>query len=190
MIYEIILTTRNNDGSTHIVPLGIRYQDEHVVLAPFRPSATLDNVLREKHAVVNFTDDVRIFAGCLTGRWQWPLVPAAEVSGMRLQNSLAHTEVELVRMEEDEARPRLICGVLHAATQAPFRGFNRAQSAVVEACILVSRLHLLTEEKVRSEIDYLRIAISKTAGQKEAEAWQWLMDKVDAHYTATPGSAA
>ena len=190
LIYETIVTTRAADGETHIVPLGIRYEGEHVVLAPFRPSATLDNVLREKYAVVNFTDDVRVFAGCLTGRRMWPLAAADKVPGMRLQSALAHLELELDRGEEDDMRPRLLCHQLHSATHAPFKGFNRAQAAVIEACILVSRLHMLTQEKVQQETGYLAIAIGKTAGPREAEAWQWLMDKIDAHHAqqrqATP----
>ena len=40
LIYETIVTTRAADGETHIVPLGIRYEGEHVVLAPFRPAAS------------------------------------------------------------------------------------------------------------------------------------------------------
>lgn len=188
LIFETIVTTRHANGGTHIVPLGIRYQGKHIVLAPFRPSATLENLLRDRHAVVNFTDDVRIFAGCLTGRQVWPLTLAEKIPCMRLQNGLAHTEVQLIREEEDEFRPRLICSSLHTAVHAPFRGYNRAQAAVIEACILVSRLHMLPEEKVRREIDYLAIAIGKTAGADEAEAWQWLMDKVDTHYAARESS--
>ena len=61
-------------------------------------------------------------------------------------------------------------------------GFNRAQAAVVEAAILVSRLHMLPEQKIRSELEYLGIAIKKTAGEKERTAWQWLMEKVDDYY--------
>jgi len=34
------------------------------VLSPFRPSATLEHICAKKCAVVNYTDDVRIFAGC------------------------------------------------------------------------------------------------------------------------------
>jgi uncharacterized protein len=37
---------------------------------------------------------------------------------------------------------------------------------------------------VRSEIDYLSIAIGKTAGPHETEAWQWLTDRIAAHYAA------
>jgi hypothetical protein len=182
LIYETIITTRRADGTAHIVPLGIRYQDDFVVLAPFRPSATLDNVLRERCAVINFTDDARIFAGCLSGHSDWPTIAGNTMSCVRLADSLAHTELELARIDEDELRPRLFCRVAYAQTHGPFRGFNRAQAAVVEACILVSRLHMLPQEKIRSEIDYLSIAVAKTAGPKEQQAWEWLMQKIDAYY--------
>lgn len=192
MIHETILTTRYADGGVHIVPLGIRHEGEHVVLAPFRPSATLDNLHRDGHAVVNFCDDVRVFAGCLTGRRDWPTVAAARVPGVRLAAALAHLELRLERVEEDELRPRLYCTQVHADAHAPFRGFNRAQAAVIEACILVSRLHMLPEEKVRSEIDYLTIAVDKTAGPGEREAWGWLMERIAGHYgsDARPGAAS
>ena len=67
---------------------------------------------------------------------------------------------------------------MHEITHGPFRGFNRAQSAVVEAAILVSRLHMLSPEKIRSELTYLTIAIDKTAGAREIEAWGWLLTKI------------
>jgi hypothetical protein len=62
---------------------------------------------------------------------------------------------------------------------SPFRGFNRAQSAVVEAAILVSRLHMLSPEKIDSEMSYLAIAIEKTAGPREREAWSWLVERIE-----------
>lgn len=184
LIYETIVTTRSAEGGTHMVPLGIRYEGDHVVLAPFRPSATLDNMLRNRHAVVSFTDDVRVFAGCLTGRRTWPLEAAEKIPGDRLASALAHVELELDREEEDAMRPRLLCRPVCCATHRPFRGFNRAQAAVIEACILVSRLDMLARGKVQSEIDYLSIAVGKTAGAGEAEAWQWLMDHIAAYYAA------
>ena len=60
-----------------------------------------------------------------------------------------------------------------------FRGFNRAQAAVIEAAVLVSRLELLPFEKIEREIEYLAIAIEKTAGPREREAWDWLVARVD-----------
>ena len=60
MIYETIVTTADRDGRPHIAPMGVRFEDGFAVLAPFRPSTTLDNVLATKSAVINFTTDVRL----------------------------------------------------------------------------------------------------------------------------------
>src|SRR3546814_2285328 len=64
MIRETIVTTRSVDGSTQIVPLGVREQGEFLVLAPFKPSTTLENLLRERCAVINYTDDEIGRASC------------------------------------------------------------------------------------------------------------------------------
>ena len=73
-----------------------------------------------------------------------------------------------------------------AASHAPFGGFNRAQAAVIELAVLTSRLALLPREKVRREAEYLAVAVEKTAGEREQEAWGWLMEKVRAHYGGDP----
>ncbi len=181
MIWETIVTTRSNEGRVHIAPMGIREsEDGGVILAPFRPSTTLENVLATRVAVLNLTDDVRVFAGCLTGRHEWPTRACERIACVRLDGALAHRELALARIEGDEQRPRLHCDVVLTATHRPFRGFNRAQAAVVEAAILVSRLHLLSREKIDSEMKYLAIAIEKTAGPYEREAWSWLVERIAA----------
>ncbi len=179
MIQEIIVTTQNEDGSTHVAPMGIREENGLIVIAPFKPSTTLENIQRNKSAVVNRIDDVRIFAGCLTGHKDWPLVPAEKINGQRLKAALSHLELDLELYEDNELRPRLYLKPVIEVTHASFKGFNRAQSAVLEAAILVSRLHILPEEKVNQEIEYLTMAIDRTAGENEKIAWQWLMDKID-----------
>ena len=179
MIRESIVTTRRADGSAHIAPMGIHVLDEHLLIAPFRPSSTLDNLLRENCAVINYPDDVRIYAGSLTGRRDWPVCGADRIDGLRLSDCLAHTEVEVDYMQQDELRPRFYCRVVYEANHAPFHGFNRAQAAVIEAAILVSRLHMLPTEKIDHEIAYLSVAIKKAAGPREQEAWQWLMRAIE-----------
>jgi len=183
MILETIITTRNEDGTIHLAPMGVHDHDGRRVLAPFRPSRSLDNLLRERTAVINCTDDVRVFAGCLTGHRAWPTLPAMHIAGARLADALSHTEVAVEGIEDDPIRPRLLCRTLHCETHRPFRGFNRAQSAVIEAAILVSRLHMLTPEKIDAEMAYLTIGVEKTAGPREREAWSWLVDAIRAHRT-------
>jgi uncharacterized protein len=182
MIRESIVTTLGPDGGVHVAPIGLIVEEKGLVIAPFRPSATLDNLLARRTAVVNYTDDVRVFAGCITGRKRdWPTRPAERVAGAVLEAALAHEELELAEVREDPQRPRLLCRTVHAATHAPFRGFNRAQSSVIEAAILASRLSMLPREKIERELAYLTIGLEKTAGAREREAWGWLMEVIEAH---------
>ena len=81
MIRECIVTTQSRAGVVHIAPLGLIEEDDHLVIAPFRPSLTLDNLRENPCAVANYTDDVLVFAGCLTGRRDWPTRPAVTIPG-------------------------------------------------------------------------------------------------------------
>ena len=189
MIRESIVTTRNPDGTAHVAPLGVSVEPPWLVIAPFRPSTTLANLERHPFACINYTTDVRIFAGCVTGRRRdWPTVPATRVPCPRLEAALAHAEVEVAEVLQDPQRPRFRCRELLEATHAPFRGLVRAQAAVVEAAILASRLHLLPADKIDREMAYLEIAIQKTAGDAEREAWGWLVEMLAAAGAASDGA--
>ncbi|MEQ1601600.1 MAG: DUF447 family protein [Methylophilaceae bacterium] len=187
MIYETIVISVDGDNNPHIAPFGVRERDGLILIAPFRPSASLDNLLNSRSAVLNLTDDVRVFAGALTGRRLWPVHKADTVQGYVLDSALAHKELELVEIKEDATRPELYFRVVHEVNHAPFRGFNRAQAAVIELAVLVSRLNRLSMEKIESEIAYLKIAIEKTAGERELEAWSWLLERIENHNAAING---
>jgi hypothetical protein len=180
LIVETVVTTKNAKGEVHIAPLGLIAEGDNWVLAPFRPSRTLDNLREVPFAVASHTDDVRVFAGCITGRKSWPTRPADEIDGAVLENAVSHWELAVDRVIEDDVRPRFSCRVVHKATHRPWGGFNRAQAAVLECAVLVSRLKMLPPEKIEAELKYLEIAILKTAGVREAEAWGWLMERIAA----------
>jgi hypothetical protein len=182
-IRETIITTVDGNGKVHIAPIGIIAEKDGWVIAPFRPSVTLDNLATVPFAVANYTDDVRIFAGCLTGRKDWPTVPIEGFPVPRLAAALAHSVLRVETItDNDGVRPRHFCLPVQEETHAPFTGFNRAKAAVLELAILVSRLNMLPREKIDAEIAYLQIAIEKTAGPQEKEAWSWLMQKVAEHF--------
>src|ERR1700687_6156540 len=154
MIRETIVTTLNEDGRVHIAPLGLiavplGADGDGWIIAPFRPSATLDNLRTTPYAVANFTDDVLIFASCLVGQKDWPTRASTHVPGAVLEGALAHAELRVDHVEEDEQRPRFHCRVVHEASHAPFKGFNRAQGAVIEAAILARRLPMLPRASTR-----------------------------------------
>jgi hypothetical protein len=186
MIRETIVTTVSAAGAVHVAPLGIIADGEGWIIAPFRPSTTLDNLRAVPFAVANYTDDVRVFAGCLTGRRGWPTTAADSVPVPRLAGALAHAELSVRSVAEDDQRPRFRCDVVRTVSHAPFQGFNRAQAAVIEAAILVSRLNMLPRQKVEADMAYLEIAISKTAGPAEQEAWGWLSEKIRTTYADQP----
>ncbi|YBV97879.1 DUF447 family protein [Phyllobacteriaceae bacterium JZ32] len=183
-IRETIVTTVDADGLVHIAPLGIIEEGEGWVIAPFRPSKTLDNLTAVPYAVANYTDDMLVFAGCLTGRKDWPVVPVDDCPVPRLRTALSHSVLEVVSVAEDALRPRFSCKVVSEGMHAPFTGMNRAKAAVLELAILVSRLHMLPREKIDAELAYLGIAMEKTAGPDERLAWSWLMRRVEDHRDA------
>jgi len=177
-ILETIVTTRNADGSVHLVPFGLIVEGDDHVVAPFRPSPTIANLERHPFLAAAAPRDIRVIAGCVTGRRDWPTVACDRIDGVRLADAFAHMELEVREVTADTVRPRFRCRTLHHAMHFPFLGYNRAQAAVLEAAILSTRLHLLSPDKIRSEMAYLEIAVGKTAGEAEREAWQWIEAKI------------
>jgi len=188
VIYETVVSTVAADGTPHVAPMGVRYRGTEVVLMPFKPSTTLANIVASGHAVLNIVADTRVFAGSVTGRRSWPLQPAERIEGMRLDCALNHVELKLAELQDDPQRPVLRMARVFEASHTPYIGFNRAQAAVIEAAVLVSRLHMLPAAKVDAEMHYLQIAIDKTAGPEEREAWGWLTEAVARHRATAPHS--
>ena len=185
MIFESIITTTNPQGLPHVAPFGVRYENGLVVISPFRPSTTLENILSSQFAVLNIVDDVRVFAGALTGRQPWQLDGVAP--RVHLAGALSHAELVLVEVRDDVTRPQLLMRKTSEQVHRAFQGFNRAQAAVIELAVLASRLHMLPKEKVSTEMQYLQIAMDKTAGEVEQEAWGWLVEKIDNYYAELSG---
>ncbi|MGY0193703.1 DUF447 domain-containing protein [Leptothrix sp. BB-4] len=188
VIFEVVLTTRSATGALHIAPMGVRYRqaagesgEDLVIVMPFKPSTTLDNILARRGAVLNVVTDTRVFAGCVTGRRDWPCLPVPAIDGLRLAHAMRHLALELVDQRDDAQRPVLTLKVVEQADHAPFLGFNRAQAAVIEGAVLVSRLKLLPIERIERELAALQVAIDKTASAQEHEAWSWLREAVEQH---------
>jgi uncharacterized protein len=181
MIRECVVTTVDASGAPHLAPLGLIEDGAYWIVAPFRPSTTLRNLEAVPRATASFIDDARIFAGCVTGRKDWPLVDVADWPAPRLEAALAHARLEVVRIDADETRPRFFCRMSAIATHRPFLGMNRAKAAVLEACILATRLAMLPREKIATELAYLQIAVDKTAGPEELDAFGLVKEKIDAH---------
>jgi uncharacterized protein len=185
MIFETIIISVDLAGKPHVTPFGVKYENqgenENIIISPYKPSTTLENIIATKCAVMNLTDDVRAFAGAICKK-DLPALQTNIHAGYRLSDCLAHVDLELIEVRDDAVRPQLVMKKIAEFNHKPFAGFNRAQAAVIELAVLASRLHMLPREKIQNELDYLQIAMDKTAGTREWEAWSWLIEKIDNFY--------
>ena len=137
MIHEVIVTTLDKNNGIHIAPMGIRWtnndlESKEIIISPFRPSTTLDNLVESKKAVVNLIDDVRVFAGIVTKkRKDWD-IDKSNVHYPFLKDTNTYIPVHVKKITEDDVRPKVICDQIDIISLKPFLGFNRAQSAVIE----------------------------------------------------------
>lgn len=178
MIVETIVTSVGADGAVNIAPMGVEWGDDVIVLKPFLETATYRNVAATGAAVVNLTDDVRVFARAAISNPAYPTTAAAVVRGVVLADCCTWREVEVRSIDATPPRSLIETAVVHRGARREFVGFNRACHAVLEAAIYATRLHLLTPEFVEAELQRLQIIVDKTAGRREREAMALLADHI------------
>ena len=178
MILETIITTVARDGAVNVAPMGVEWGDEAIVLKPFLETATYRNVVATGAAVVNLTDDVRVFARAAIANPAYPTIPAAVVPGVVLADCCSWREVKVRSIDSTPPRSRIEAAVVHRGTRREFIGFNRARHAVLEAAIHVTRLHMLPRAFIESELARLQVIVDKTAGAPEFEAMALLTEHV------------
>ena len=179
MIRESIVITTDLKNKPHIAPMGITFQKKKLIISPFIPSKTYLNLKENPYAVINFTDNVNIFVDTLLGKKSFTIKPTKKIKSFFLKDSLSYLEIKVIKFIENKVRPKFECKIIKETSLNTFKGFNRAQSSVIEAAILVSRLNILPIKKIKEEIKYLRIAIDKTAGTTEKIAWKKLIKKIN-----------
>lgn len=182
MIIETIVTTVSEDDAVNTAPMGIEWDPsgdrDSIVLMPFLDTATYRNVITTQTAVVNLTDDVRVFARAAISNPRPPTVPAAVVRGVVLADCCAWREVEVRSIDSTPPRSRIETAVVHSGTNRDFVGFNRAAAAVLETAIYATRLHMLPRDFIESELTRLQVIVDKTAGAREFEAMRLLADYI------------
>ena len=176
LIRETIVTTVKRSGEPHLAPLGLIAEGERWILAPFHPSTTLDNLREAPFAVANLTDDVRVFAGCLPARRDWPLTPATSrraapggdfgASRARGRRGAGRRAAAAFRLPRRPSRfARAVSGLQSRAS-----GGDRGRRAGEPLAYAAAR-------EVEAEFARLEVIVGKTAGAAEAEAWGWLKEK-------------
>ncbi len=178
MIIETIVTTLDPNGVLNVAPMGVEWGDDVLVVKPFLDTTTFRNLRDTKVAVVNLTDDVRIFVNAALFNAPSPTIPAAKIHGVVLEAACSWREIEVTSIDATPPRSRIEARVIHSGSRHEFLGFNRARHAVLEATILATRLHLIPHDEIRRQIDALKVLVDKTAGDREQEGWKLVSEYV------------
>ena len=126
--------------------------------------------LADSRGLLNVVTDTRVFAGCVTGRRDWPVLPAMSVPGACASRRALAPGLNLIRATTTPSA-RCCAGLRARGAARRLRGLNRARAAVVEDAVLVNRLAMLPPRRWTSDALYLPIAIDKTAGPGGTQTW-------------------
>jgi len=180
MILEAIVTTRHEDGSANVSPMGPEVCDSGIwtefVLKPYTSSNTYKNLKREGKGVLHITDDVMLLANAAINVWsQEPrFLTLPEVDGYVLEAACQWFEFKVTSLDDSQQRTRIECEVTTEGKLREFFGFNRAKHAVLEAAILATRTKFIPSGEILSQMKHLKVIVGKTAGEQENEAFQLL----------------
>ena len=191
MLLEGLVTSLSSSGELNLAPMGPIVDEAftQLVLRPFQTSTTYRNLKQRPCGVFHITDDVLLIARAALDRLDSipETLPARQIDGRVLADCCRWYEFEVASCDDSSERTRLEAKVVHIGHVRDFIGFHRARHAVLEATILATRLHLIPEADVRSQLKALASPVDKTAGPREQEAFQLVCDHVDEWYrTARP----
>ena len=178
LIIESIVTTVGALDVVNIAPMGVEWGEDVIVLKPFLETATYRNITASRCAVVNVTDDVRIFARAAISNPAFPTFAAHRITGAVLEACCSWRELEVREIDSTPPRSRITAAVVHRGTRREFIGFNRARHAVLEAAIYATRVHMLPRDFIESELARLQVIVDKTAGDVEREAMALLTEHI------------
>jgi uncharacterized protein len=184
MIVESLLTTLSETGLMHLAPMGPRVHPDgkHMTLRPFRTSTSYDNLRLHGEGVIHITDDVLMMARAAVGQAGFPAHhPAERIKGFILSEACRYHEFVVESIDDTDERVSIEVKLVHSVTLRDFFGFNRGKHAVLEAAILMTRLHLIPRMEIITEMQKLHRWVEKTGGPQEFEAWDFLTNWLETH---------
>ena len=178
MIFETIISTIDKNGNVNFSPFGIKKTNNFIFISPYVPSKSLNNLKETSCAVINYTTSSLDFVKCIIGKKKFKIKECKFIKCFFMENCICYDEVVVVGFVDDKVRPEFKCKIVGSKNLKKFQGFNRAQSSIVEACILASRVKMIKKNKIIKDLNHLEIAITKTAGIEEKKAWRLINDYI------------
>lgn len=183
MILEGIVTSVSINGVKNVAPMGpiVDPLMTKFTLRPFQTSTTYQNLKSNPTGVLHVTDDVLLIAKTAIGRLN-ELPPIEEMSDGKtffLTEACRWYRFEVETLDDSQDRTEIQCKIVESARLRDFFGFNRAKHAVLEAAILATRVGILPDKDIKTEIPKLKSAIDKTGGEAEHAAFNLITEYID-----------
>jgi hypothetical protein len=179
MILEAIVSTRNDDGSTNLAPMGPYCAEADFgafELRPYRTSTTWHNLSARGEGVLHVTDDALLFVQAVLNcvPMDRPLRTAKRVDCRFDAGACRIYEFEVSHIDASQPRASIQCQTIHAARLREFFGFNRARHLLIEAAILATRMDFIPLKEIVRRLEEFAPTIGKTGGPREMEALELL----------------
>lgn len=146
-IYEVILTTYDEDKNPNAAPMGVQLQGSRLLVKPFTSTKTFKNLVAFRSAVANIVYDPLLFyrtafkevnpGGTLPPQW---FEAAGGVEAPRLRDAQAHIELLVEEIREGvrgEVKARIV-GI--DGRPVPPTPYCRGAFASIEAIIHATRI--------------------------------------------------
>ncbi len=188
MILEGIVTSLNTAGSLNIAPMGPVVETDNnktLLLRPFQSSTTFQNLSQQRCGVFHVVDNVLLVARAAINVWESSpeTFAASQIKGDVLKDSCRWLEFEVDQIDTSHQRSEMIVRVVHTERLRDFFGLNRAKHLVLEAIILATRVHLLSQEEIETALKMYRTPIEKTAGENEQLAFSLIESYLQAYWS-------
>jgi hypothetical protein len=145
---EIILTTRNHDGTVNAAPMGVmRNPKDQIIIKPYRSSNTFTNMLENKEACINTTQDSEIFFITTFKDENLGSFPTKQ-GELILEGSDASIRLKIIHIESlNENRPEFTGEIQQVITKKRIpTSFNRGKNNAIEAIIHASHIRYRINE--------------------------------------------
>ncbi|MHA1156291.1 MAG: DUF447 domain-containing protein [Candidatus Heimdallarchaeota archaeon] len=148
VVYETIITTTDKKNKPNGAPMGIlQDKDDYIIIRPYVQSDTFQNLWGSELAIINFTEDPKLFTYCTLFQDELPedaFTHYKDDNGFVLsacKNNYLVVKIVEKKNEKDTERAYFKCQILESNFQLQTNSpFTRAFSLLIEILIHSSRL--------------------------------------------------
>ncbi|MBI5458455.1 DUF447 domain-containing protein [Methanobacterium sp.] len=191
LLYEVIVTTRNPDGTPNAAPIGvICKEDREVVVYLHEGSKTFDNVRREKSFCVNILRDPMVFVESTLGNLDSTKFQTHD-QDLSIKGAEAFFTVEVTREKLVQRQDHLGTSTLNVVNakvlevvknQEHVHPLNRAIYGIIEALVYLSRIDIVSEDEKKAYLEKISETsrvVNKVGSEDHKKAMKKIIESLE-----------